>query len=227
MTSASNCVGGQSPGMLLPPSPPVQRQNARGRRRKRFFDESIVLSNAEMRRRLEDTSKIVRKRQANPSTTLDVWKFQKRKKKDQMFNEPLFCGMCMKLRDVYERAFPTVMDASSPNTIHEMDVEMDQAKHSGMQDQDLIEADMEREQARYNVVQDQDLPEPMQSTFDREHTPIDAMTSIHPSMSKGIRIPEHEMPSSELLDDISEEPMAPEMRFSPEVSGLLNSPEEV
>ncbi|KAL1189708.1 Sister chromatid cohesion 1 protein 3 [Cardamine amara subsp. amara] len=91
-----------SPQLALQPSPPPQPQ-IRPRKRKRF-DKVTVLTNSEMKERLEDPSDTLRKRKKCPSSKLNVWRLNNQSKKDQSFNEPLLTGVSDVLRSsVFEK----------------------------------------------------------------------------------------------------------------------------
>ncbi|XP_031371624.1 sister chromatid cohesion 1 protein 3 isoform X2 [Punica granatum] len=87
-------IGSSPPQMNIRPSPQVEQQpQPRQRKRKQFYDGVVVLTNGFMRKALNDTSDILRKRKPN-SSLLDLWKLSKRQRKEQIFDHPLITGMC-------------------------------------------------------------------------------------------------------------------------------------
>ncbi|ESQ44130.1 hypothetical protein EUTSA_v10005819mg [Eutrema salsugineum] len=90
-----------SPQLALQPTPPPQPQS-RPRKRK-YFDKVTVLTNRNMRARLEDPSDTLRKRKKMPLSNLNIWRMNNQSKKDQIFNEPLYTGMSDALRSVFEK----------------------------------------------------------------------------------------------------------------------------
>ncbi|CAI9103181.1 OLC1v1001627C1 [Oldenlandia corymbosa var. corymbosa] len=93
-----------TPELLLQQSPPVEQQRRKQTKRRRlFFDESTVLTNMSMKAALEDPRGILRRKRNCPGSNMDIWKLNKRLKKDSMFLEPLITGLCSDLRSMYER----------------------------------------------------------------------------------------------------------------------------
>ncbi|MED6121589.1 hypothetical protein PIB30_031570 [Stylosanthes scabra] len=84
-------VGHSSP-LVLRESPPIQQPQKRGRKRKQFFDDPIVLSNRLMRGALNNPRDILKKRREVPSSTLGTWKLNNIQRKEQMFDQPLLTG---------------------------------------------------------------------------------------------------------------------------------------
>ncbi|GAU43219.1 hypothetical protein TSUD_301060 [Trifolium subterraneum] len=95
-------------GMI--PSPQIeQRQdqgqdqrNQRGRKRK-FFDDPIVLTNEFMRKNLNDTRKILRKRK--DVTTFGNWELTSKRLKEDIFDQPLIPGLCNELINIHKREY--------------------------------------------------------------------------------------------------------------------------
>ncbi|KAK7323269.1 hypothetical protein VNO77_26734 [Canavalia gladiata] len=81
-------------------SPPIQQPQRRGRKRKQFFDQPIVLSNEHMRKALKNTRDIRRKRKDVPSSNLGTWKLNNSRRKEDIFYQPLFTGLCQDLLDI-------------------------------------------------------------------------------------------------------------------------------
>ncbi|KAI5440385.1 hypothetical protein KIW84_010034 [Lathyrus oleraceus] len=81
-----------------------QRQQ-RGRKRKQFFDDPIVLTNRFMRENLNNTHNILRKRKDGPSSPLDTWKLKNKRLKKNIFDQPLFTGVCNELINIHNREY--------------------------------------------------------------------------------------------------------------------------
>ncbi|KAL3516561.1 hypothetical protein ACH5RR_023463 [Cinchona calisaya] len=99
-----------SPGLAIRATPPVEQQpveqpraKQRKRRRRQLYDEQTVLTNKSMKKVLEDTSDLLRKKRNCPSSNLDIWKLQKILKKDSVFLEPLITGLSADLHYIYEK----------------------------------------------------------------------------------------------------------------------------
>ncbi|CAA7035216.1 unnamed protein product [Microthlaspi erraticum] len=91
-----------SPQLALQPTPPRPTQ-PRPRKRKRFDNKAIVLSNKVMKIRLEDASDLLRKRKKLPLSRVGLWRLNNQSKKDQIFSEPLFTGFSNVLRSVFAK----------------------------------------------------------------------------------------------------------------------------
>ncbi|CAA7398648.1 unnamed protein product [Spirodela intermedia] len=212
----TGCLGGHSVELELEPSPQAKKQKRKSRKRKQFFDASLVLTNEEMKRQLDDTGGIVRKRQKLPRSAFDNWMFLKNTQKEQIFDGPLLPGICIKLQEILDRTIPTQVNAAPPNSVDDMDVEIERARDDGTHAEAIFE--------------------PMPSPSEREEPSL-----VHPSDSSVPRTtitPEPEvqwrpeiLTSYEQLEpgtspaDIGEA-LVPEMAHSPEVPGLQQSPVE-
>ncbi|WCJ18980.1 Double-strand-break repair protein rad21-like protein 1 [Euphorbia peplus] len=86
-------------------TPPVQSPKPRQRKRKHFFDDSTVLSNKSMKKALENTSDILRKRREIPSTSLGIWKMNNSLRKENIFSEPSLTGCCANILHLFEKDF--------------------------------------------------------------------------------------------------------------------------
>ncbi|KAK1290356.1 hypothetical protein QJS10_CPB18g00333 [Acorus calamus] len=109
------------PDLELQPSPPAVEIARPRRRRKReqFFDKSLVLTNELlgfmfessvippfgrcMRKQLQDTSKLIRKSKRLPLSALDVWRYHRIKKVEDVFSKPLISGMCTNLQEAFKK----------------------------------------------------------------------------------------------------------------------------
>ncbi|XP_021656671.2 sister chromatid cohesion 1 protein 3 isoform X2 [Hevea brasiliensis] len=89
--------GNISPELAIRSTPPVQQP--RPRKRKHFFDELTVLTNKFMKKALENSSDILRKRREIPSTALGIWKLNNALRKERVFYEPLLTDICNLLCD--------------------------------------------------------------------------------------------------------------------------------
>ncbi|KAK1276863.1 Sister chromatid cohesion 1 protein 3 [Acorus gramineus] len=101
------------PDLELQPSPPaVEIARPRRRKREQFFDKSLVLTNECMRKQLQDTSKLIRKSKRLPLSALDVWRYHRIKKVEDVFSKPLISGMCTNLQEAFKkhRIFPMVSE---------------------------------------------------------------------------------------------------------------------
>ncbi|XP_054813722.1 sister chromatid cohesion 1 protein 3-like isoform X1 [Prosopis cineraria] len=97
--------GHQFPNLVLQPSPPVQQPQKRGRKRKQFFDTSTVLTNKFMKKALDSTDDLLRKRRFRPSSSLDTWKMNNNQRKEQIFFHPLATGLCKDLSEISQRDY--------------------------------------------------------------------------------------------------------------------------
>ncbi|XVE76677.1 hypothetical protein DITRI_Ditri13aG0000800 [Diplodiscus trichospermus] len=108
--SASNgppdvSFGHASPQLVIQPSPPVQKPRQRRLRRRRFFDEKLVLPNRLMKRALEDCSDLVKKRRKIPCSALGVWKLNTNQRMEHIFNEPSLTGLCADVCNIFKRDY--------------------------------------------------------------------------------------------------------------------------
>ncbi|RDX59867.1 Sister chromatid cohesion 1 protein 3, partial [Mucuna pruriens] len=94
-----------SPRFEVQESPPIQQPQRRGRKRKQFFDESIVLTNRFMRSALNNTHDILRKRRHVPSSSLGTWKLNNSRSKEHIFNQPLLTGVGKALLDIFKSEY--------------------------------------------------------------------------------------------------------------------------
>ncbi|KAL2616660.1 hypothetical protein AAZV13_08G140500 [Glycine max] len=88
------------PDFVVRESPPIQQPQRRGRKRKQFFDEPIVLTNGFMRSALNNTRDILRKRRDVPSSSLGTWKLNNIRRKEHIFDQPLLTGIGKDLLDI-------------------------------------------------------------------------------------------------------------------------------
>ncbi|ONK70490.1 uncharacterized protein A4U43_C05F34250 [Asparagus officinalis] len=160
--SAVISLGQHLPDVELQPSPPVNQNTRRKRKMKQFFDQSIVLTNAEVKAQLDNTSALVCKRRKLPCSVLDLWRFSRTRQNDRTFHEPLLHGMSDRLREVFERRFPRVSESISLETssghmdapevepvLPDMDVEPERLRFANNADEvtdDLVRPASEREE---------------------------------------------------------------------------------
>ncbi|KAK4253664.1 hypothetical protein QN277_010310 [Acacia crassicarpa] len=98
-------LGHESPNLVLRSSPMLQQPQNRGRKRKQFFDTATVLTNKFMKKALDRTSDLVRKRRFMPSSALDTWKMNNSRRKEQIFDHSLVTGLCTDLSVIYQRDY--------------------------------------------------------------------------------------------------------------------------
>ncbi|XP_040988628.1 sister chromatid cohesion 1 protein 3-like isoform X1 [Juglans microcarpa x Juglans regia] len=147
-----------SPGLgIIRSTPPVKQPKARKKKRKQFFDESTVLSNKLMKKSLEDSSDLLRKKRDAPCSTLGIWKLNNTLRKEQVFHQPSLTGLCLDLCDIFkdlistkphlifsEETFPDPKIAASPASTNEAFLEPRDAQSPAV----VPELDMEIERPR-------------------------------------------------------------------------------
>ncbi|OVA11189.1 Rad21/Rec8-like protein [Macleaya cordata] len=120
--------------MAIQPTPPAEKKNAKSRKRKQYFDESVVLTNEFIKEGLKDASKLVRKQKKLPCSALDFWKFNIRSKKDHVFLERSNSGLCTNIGNIFNNEFisskvnkipeePEVVQSSAPMLDPDMEIE--------------------------------------------------------------------------------------------------------
>ncbi|XP_038989786.1 sister chromatid cohesion 1 protein 3-like isoform X2 [Phoenix dactylifera] len=224
-------LGQPLPDLELQPSPPVNGQKAKKRKKKQYFDESLVLTNVDMKRQLEDTNKLVCKRRKLPCSALDTWRLRRTLRNEHIFHEPLLSGICTDLQEAFEKILPqkfphadsAPMDAS-PGLMH---------PSSPVARPDT---DMEPERPRFGSPTGGNLPDRVPSPSEREEmTPFD--TGNVGSVSDAGRtfetevLPTFEIPA--LSEPASSQPETSFFRLEeewvlndtnpPEIPGLLDS----
>ncbi|GAY37043.1 hypothetical protein CUMW_026210 [Citrus unshiu] len=80
------------------------QQNRRARKRIRL-DKSLVLPNKFMKKALEDSSDLLRKKRNVPINNLGVWKLNNRVRKEQVFHEPLLTGSCVDICNIFKKDY--------------------------------------------------------------------------------------------------------------------------
>ncbi|KAM3304805.1 sister chromatid cohesion 1 protein 3-like [Capsicum chacoense] len=105
ITNPQISFGYQSPDLVLRSTPPPELPRARRRRQKLLIDDTIALLTVETGRLLDDASALKRRRKIAPSTSLEIWKLNKRSKKDGMLFQPLITGLCHDLCNIYKKDF--------------------------------------------------------------------------------------------------------------------------
>ncbi|KAL2903327.1 Sister chromatid cohesion 1 protein 3 [Bienertia sinuspersici] len=92
------------PSPSPPPEQPQPQPRQRIRKRKQFFDESLVLTNENLKNALNDCSDLVKKRKKLPCSALELWRFsEKKKKNEEVFSEPLISGMSANLQNLLSK----------------------------------------------------------------------------------------------------------------------------
>ncbi|KAK9272810.1 hypothetical protein L1049_003188 [Liquidambar formosana] len=125
--------GHLSPELAIPSTPPAELPKPKSRKRKQLFDESTVLSNKFMKKALEDSHDLLRKRRNIPCSLLGVWKLTNRLRKEQMFLESSMTGLCADLHDISKEDFVSLKPHlvvleeaySDPNPVPDLDVEIE------------------------------------------------------------------------------------------------------
>ncbi|XP_043691696.1 sister chromatid cohesion 1 protein 3-like [Telopea speciosissima] len=107
-------LGRMSPGLVIQPTPPAEKQEVRPRKRKQLFDQSVVLTNKFMKESLRDPSRLVCPRKKLPCTDLDVWRFNNRLRMERVFLEPSISGLCTNLQNIYKKDFISSKVGSIP-----------------------------------------------------------------------------------------------------------------
>ncbi|KAI4323371.1 hypothetical protein L6164_022984 [Bauhinia variegata] len=95
---------------VLRPSPPFQQPQRRGKKRKQYFDKSTVLTNQFMKKALNDSSDLLRKR----STSTAWWKINNSRLKEQVFYQPLIPGQFVDLLNTSTRDYI----CAKPHLVH-------------------------------------------------------------------------------------------------------------
>ncbi|OVA06656.1 Rad21/Rec8-like protein [Macleaya cordata] len=127
-------LGHESLEMAIQPTPQVEKEKPKSRKRKQFFDMSVVLSNRVIKEGLKNASKLVCKRRKLPCSALDVWKFNNRKRMDQIFCESSISGLSINLQNIIKKEYVSskvhqehtlqeLKNASSHPPVPDVDVE--------------------------------------------------------------------------------------------------------
>ncbi|KAM3265262.1 sister chromatid cohesion 1 protein 3 isoform X1 [Capsicum annuum] len=173
--------GQQSLDLALLSTPPPEEPKNRRKRKQLIYDEDIVLSNREMKRRLQGFGKKLREKKKLPCSSLDIWKQNKRQRKDGIFFESLITGLCDDLCNIYKKDFISakVKMASSQE---------DHAGPSNYQSPPPVN----------------DLPMEIERLRDSQDIASTSLLSeILPSPKEFVSSPQTSMPSSSRRDDFS------------------------
>ncbi|XP_055817808.1 sister chromatid cohesion 1 protein 3-like [Solanum dulcamara] len=173
--------GHQSPDLALLSTPPPEALKIRRKRKLLIYDKDIVVPNHEMKRRLQGIGIKLREKKKVPCSSLDIWKQNKRLRKDGIFFEPLITGLCDDLRNIYKEDFISAKVKMASSQENHAEPSDNQYPPSG---NDLP---MEIERLRYN----QDLAS------------TDLLSEILPSPNRLISSPQMSMPSPSRRDDFS------------------------
>lgn len=212
----------------LHPSPQVEKQKPKPRKKKEFFDEFVVLSNVDMKKQLDDTSKLVRKRSKLPCSALDSWRGQKIPRKDCILPKTLISGMCADLQEVFERQYPLLrIDSAAP--LEPSPVPMNS-------DIEMPDINSEIEHPRFVIHSDTNIPGQVLSPSEREQSALPHISNRGSSPDIGMTsVPEipptvKKHVSAEPFDLEPETPLVPlgtlqhpEDSDFPEIPSLLNS----
>ncbi|XP_072962041.1 sister chromatid cohesion 1 protein 3-like [Typha angustifolia] len=222
-------LGHQVPDLELQPSPLVKEKKTKKRKKKQFFDESLVLTNGEMKKQLEDTSKLLSKRRKLPCSALGAWKFCRTLQNEVILHEPLLSGMCNNIKETFKKSIPlSIVDSShleaSPGLAHvssqgampDLDMEPELPRfdtHVEANQPDIVPSPSGRGELTPFRTSDVNLNSGMGKTFDTE------VLSTFESLESAGRVgPE---PEVSLFPLEEEQPFL--YRDSPEIPGLLNS----
>ncbi|KAK9285413.1 hypothetical protein L1049_020142 [Liquidambar formosana] len=138
----SHAAGHLSPELANQSTPPAEQPKPKSRKRKQLFEESTVLSNKFMKKALEDSHDLLRKRRNIPCSILGVWKLKNRLRKEQMFLESSITGLCADLHDISKEDFVSLKP-------HLVVLEEAYSESSVAQSQDPVpDLDMETERLR-------------------------------------------------------------------------------
>ncbi|KAK6928670.1 Rad21/Rec8-like protein, N-terminal [Dillenia turbinata] len=212
-----------SPHLALRPTPPSMKPKPRQKKRKLVFDESTVLTNRIMKKALEDSSDLVRKRKKLPCSNIDLWKFNNHFRKDQIFLEPLISGLCADLCDISKKDF--ILEKRHLAVTEEDDVQPSTAQTpAAMQNEDMeIECLRHDEGPVSSAFPESVLPSRRELTPDREPSiePACGMTS----QSQLLPTPDLE-PSTGPLGSVVRTPMIfTEEHLGMDNTGLSDIPE--
>ncbi|MCD7462936.1 hypothetical protein HAX54_049648 [Datura stramonium] len=175
--------GHQSPDLVLRSTPPPEEPKARRRKRKPLIDDdAIVLSNDQIGRLLNDTSALKHRRKNASLSSLDIWKLNKRHRKDRMLFEPLITGLCDDLCNIYKEDFISAKLKTASS--QEEDHAEPSGKHSPPPGNDLV---IEIERQRDN----------------QESACTNLLSEIVPSPDKFIFSPPMSTPSPSRRDDFT------------------------
>ncbi|RRT49207.1 hypothetical protein B296_00051230 [Ensete ventricosum] len=189
------------PDLELQPSPPVREQKPKRRKRKQLYDEKIVLSNAEIKKQLEDTTKLVCKRRKLPCSHLDIWTFHRKCLSDQILYEPLLSGMCYNLQESFKRCFPLSNNDSG-------NMEASPGPGNASSDFALNDLDMEPEQPRFDMHIERNINEMIPSpSVVGDTTPFNTTTAGLGS-DFGRTSETEILPTLEMTEPVSNEPEA-------------------
>ncbi|RWW42935.1 hypothetical protein BHE74_00051460 [Ensete ventricosum] len=189
------------PDLELQPSPPVREQKTKRRKRKQLYDEKIVLSNAEIKKQLEDTTKLVCKRRKLPCSHLDIWTFHRKCLSDQILYEPLLSGMCYNLQESFKRCFPLSNNDSG-------NMEASPGPGNASSDFALNDLDMEPEQPRFDMHIERNINEMIPSpSMVGDTTPFNTTTAGFGS-DFGRTSETEILPTLEMTEPVSNEPEA-------------------
>ncbi|KAK9288665.1 hypothetical protein L1049_017126 [Liquidambar formosana] len=110
--------GHLSPELANQSTPPAEQPKPKSRKRKQLFEESTVLSNKFMKKALEDSHDLLRKRRNIPCSILGVWKLKNRLRKEQMFLES----------SITEEAYSESSVAQSQDPVPDLDMETERLR---------------------------------------------------------------------------------------------------
>eukprot|EP00268_Persea_americana_P011810 TRINITY_DN14962_c0_g2_i4.p1 TRINITY_DN14962_c0_g2~~TRINITY_DN14962_c0_g2_i4.p1 ORF type:complete len:570 (-),score=125.40 TRINITY_DN14962_c0_g2_i4:329-2038(-) len=166
--------------IAIQPTSSKEKQKAKSRKTTQFFDESLVLNNELVKKQLQDTSKLLRKRKNLPLTAPDVWKSYKRLRIEQLFVEHTMNGVCDYLHEFLRKSFYRV----DPNLTGDLPEFGDAESPCGTP---TFEMDIEHPRSKEERV-DGAIPESMPFPSGEEFTPVfsDNLGSVPPQTGKSM-----------------------------------------
>lgn len=173
--------GHQSPDLALLSTPPLEKPKASRKRKLLIYDKDIVLPNHEMKKRLQGFGKKLRERKNGPYSSLDIWKQNKRLRKDGIFIEPLITGLCDDLCNIYKEDFISAKFKTASSQEDDAGPSNNQSPPPG-----------------------NDLPTEIERLRDnQDFASTNLLSEILPSPSRFISSPQTSMPSPSRRDDFS------------------------
>ncbi|KAH9710271.1 Sister chromatid cohesion 1 protein 3 [Citrus sinensis] len=242
--------GYSSPALVIRSTPPEQQQNQRARKRIRL-DKSLVLPNKFMKKALEDSSDLLRKKRNVPINNLGVWKLNNMVRKEQVFHEPLLTGSCVDICNIFKKNYisakphlvatameegnsePMIVDSPAPETEAIPEPSAAKSPHAAEDIQEprvseshasVPEIEMEIGQLRHddsNIGNDY-LPEFMPSPATVVHSPFTRDDQTHSSTKS---FESESMPTGTHGSELETPRVLSEEWLSLETSGLSDIPE--
>ncbi|WOK95677.1 sister chromatid cohesion 1 protein 3-like isoform X2 [Canna indica] len=208
------------PSPHLLPSPPVREQKANRKKGKRSYDEKTVLTNAQMKRQLEDPSKLVCKRRKLPCAVVDVWRHNRKRSNKQILTcEPLLTGETFSEQSPFDTHAEVNINENIPSPSGRLDAEQtpfDMHMEENNSGRDLTQRSFS-EQTRLHM---QENTEKIPSPYgEGEMTPFDA-TTVGSTSEFGRTSDTVMLTMTEMAESMEREPL---LDKTPEFLGESNS----